>query len=146
MKKDIKEIQRQQTILRNAFVEVALQSGAIERVTKLMSANYLLISHSVVIVDDIEDILKRHKLQSGKLKNLSKKLQNAYYEYFKEYSRMVSSEQVLDWAEDLTKFGEVFSRFTGIKSEWEPETEKVNIEEIEKKYNVKLVINQAERR
>lgn len=146
MKKSIKEIQREQTILRNAYIEVAIQTGAIERVTKLMSAGYLLISHSAVLVDDIEDILKRHKLQSGKLKNLSKKLQNAYDEYFKEYSRMVSSEQVLNWAEDLTKFGEVFSRFTGIQSEWEPETEKVNIEEIEKKYNVKLVINQAERR
>lgn len=145
MKKSIKEIQREQTILRNAYIEVAIQTGAIERVTKLMSANYLLISHSAVIVDDIEDILESHKLQPGKLKNLSKKLQNAYDEYFREYSRMVSSDQTVNWAEDLTQFGEIFSQFSGIPKEWDPATENVNIEEIEKKYSVKLSINQAER-
>lgn len=145
MKKSIKEIQREQTILRNAYIEVAIQTGAIERVTKLMSAVYLLISHSAVLVDDIKDILESHKLQPGRLKNLSKKLENAHEEYFREYSRMVSSEQTVNWAEDLTNFGEVFSQFTGIPVEWEPATEKVNIEEIENKYSVKLSINQAER-
>ena len=145
MKKSIKEIQREQTILRNAYIEVAIQTGAIERVTKLMSAGYLLISHSAVLVDDIKDILESHKLQPGRLKNLSKKLENAYEEYFREYSRMVSSEQTVNWAEDLTNFGEVFSQFTGIPVEWEPATEKVNIEEVENKYSVKLSINQAER-
>ena len=141
MKKSIKEIQREQTILRNAYVEVAIQTGAIERVTKLMSAGYLLISHSAVLVDDIKDILESHKLQPGRLKGLSKKLENAYEEYFREYSRMVSSEQTVNWAEDLTNFGEVFSQFSGIPVEWEPATEKVNIEDIEKKFNVKLFIN-----
>lgn len=145
MKKSIKEIQREQTILRNAYIEVAIQTGAIERVTKLMSAGYLLISHTAVMVDDIEEILESHKLQPGKLKNLAKKLQNAFEEYFNEYSRMVSSEQTLNWAEDLAKFEEVFSQFSGIPIEWEPATEKVNIEEVENKYSVKLSINQAER-
>lgn len=145
MKKDIKTIQKQQTILRNAYIEVAIQTGAIERVTKLMSAGYLLISHSAVLVDDIKDILESHKLQPGRLKSLSKKLENAYEEYFREYSRMVSSEQTVNWADDLTNFGEVFSQFTGIPIDWEPAIEKVNIEEVENKYSVKLSINHAER-
>lgn len=145
MKKDIKTIQKQQTILRNAYIEVAMQSGAIDRINKLMSVNYLLVSQSALMIGYIDEILEKHKLQSGKLKNHSKKIQNAFDEYFKEYSKMVSSEQTLNWAEDLTRFDEVCIEFTGLSKEWEPDTSKIDIEEIEKKYNVKLSINHAER-
>lgn len=36
MKKTRKQIQKEQTILRNAYVEIAQQTGAIDRITKLM--------------------------------------------------------------------------------------------------------------
>lgn len=145
MKKTKKQIQKEQTILRNAYAEVAQQTGALDRVVKLMSANYLLVSHSAILVDEIEEILESHNLTPMKLKSASKKLMEASSDYFKEYSKLISQDQTVNWANDLVEFGEIFSEFTGISQEWEPATENVNIEEIENKYSVKLSINQAER-
>lgn len=140
-----REKQNENTKRREAFTEIALQSGAIDRVAKLMSANYLLNSQSAVIADDIEDILASHRLQSGKVISLAKRANKALDDYFKEFSKMISNDQVQNWADDLTRFGEFFSEFSGIEKDWEPDMSKVNIEEIENKYCVKLSINHAER-
>lgn len=141
MKKTKKQIQKEQTILRNAYAEVAQQTGALDRVVKLMSANYLLVSHSAVLVDEIEEILDSHKLTTMKLKSASKKLLDASNDYFKAYSKLISQDQTVNWANDLVAFGELFSEFSGIPQEWEPDKDKIDVEKIEEKYGVKLNIN-----
>lgn len=137
-----KQIQKEQTILRQAYVEVAKRTGAIDRVVKLMSANYLLISHSAVLIDEIQEILGSHRLTPSKLQGHSKRLTKTFDDFFSAYSKLISKEQTLNWAEDLTNFGEAFSEFAGIPEDWEPNTDNLDIEEIEKKYNVKLKINE----
>ena len=73
MKKTRKQIQKEQTILRNAYVEIAQQTGAIDRITKLMSANYLLISYSAFLVDEIQELLEKYNLTAGKLVRCTEK-------------------------------------------------------------------------
>lgn len=143
MKKTRKQIQKEQTILRNAYVEIAQQTGAIDRITKLMSANYLLISYSAFLVDEIQELLEKYNLTAGKLVRCTEKITKAQEEFFTAYSKLISKEQTINWANDLVAFGELFTQFTNIPAEWEPEKDKIDIEKIEEKYNVKLSINKS---
>ena len=123
---------------RNALAEIATQTGVIHRVNKLLSVNYILHSQSAVFLAEIEEILNDAGLRGGKLISLAKRLNNAFDDYFKEFSKMVPKEQVQNWADDLSAFDGIFRKFSSPTDEFEPDYSEVDIEGINKKYNVKI--------
>lgn len=142
MKKSIKNTQDKQIRIRNAYFEVAKTSGAMDRVSRLLSANYILHSHSVYLLDDVEGLLESHGLVGGKIISAGKRLNNAFKEYFDEFSGMVGKDKVQDWADDLTQFGKIFEKFSGLDPNFSPDMSSVDIEAINEKYGVNIKLEQ----
>lgn len=137
----VAEQQRRNTDQRTAFHEIAVQSGVIERVVRLLSANYLLHSQSAVLLSDIEETLANNGLSGGRLVSKAKKMNDAFNDYFDTFSKLIAKEQVQNWADDLTKFGGVFQQFAGIETEFTPDYDKVDITEINEKYHTNIEID-----
>lgn len=137
----VAEQQQRNTDLRKAFHEIAVQSGVIERVVKLLSADYLLHSQSAVLLSDIEETLANNGLSGGRLISKARKMNDAFNDYFEEFSKLIAKEQVQNWADDLTKFGEIFQQFAGIETEFTPDYDRVDITGINEKYHTNIEID-----
>lgn len=108
------DIQKQNIERKKRIVEQAEQSGAIEKVVQLMSAVYLLNSEAAVLRDDIEELLEENGLKLGRLGYTSKKLEEATEKYFKDFGKLVSKGQNVNWANDLAAFDKMFREFAGL--------------------------------
>lgn len=136
----IVEQQEKNRSLRRAYAEIATQTGAIDQIVKLLSAGYLLHSHSAVLFALIEEILIEHRLSGGKLVSLAKNLNKSFDDYFNEFSKMIGQDQVNNWANDLEMFGEMFGKYAGLQKDFVTDFSKVDLESINKKFNTKIEI------
>lgn len=138
----MKNVQDENRRRKLAVVELALQSGILDRVSRLLSATYLLHVESLTLVDDAEELLKDHGLMVGRLITLSKKLNIAYNDFFEEFGKLIPREKIEQWEADYSKFDEMFRAFAELDDEFKPNVENIDVVAIEKKYNVKLKIKQ----
>jgi len=98
-------------------IKRAEEEGVIDKATRILSAIYLLHSQSAVMYDDLDELLERHGLKLGNIKGLGTKLNKAFDKYFEGFSKLVSREQTQNWADDLTKFDELFREFAGLPTQ-----------------------------
>lgn len=108
------QIQKQNQQRKKKIIEKAKENGIVELSAKYLSAIYLLHSHSAVLYDDLEDLLRENGLELGKAKWDGKKLNQAFDKYFQTLSHMIGHEQTEAWANDLEQFGEMFNKYAGL--------------------------------
>lgn len=138
----MKKVQDENRRRKLAVVELALQTGVLDRVSRLLSATYLLHVESLTLVDDAEELLNEHGLMMGRMITLSKKLNIAYDDFFEAFCKLIPREKIEQWEADYAKFDEMFRAFAELDDEFKPNVENIDVAAIEKKYNVKLKIKQ----
>ncbi len=108
------EVQKMNRLRKKELIKKAKEEGVIDKTAKIMSAIYLLHSYSAVLYNDLEEMLQEYGLQLGPLEYKGKKLNQAFDSYFEDFAKMIDTEQTLNWAKDLDKFGELFNEFAGL--------------------------------
>ena len=136
----MKKVQDENRRRKLAIVELALQSGVLDRASRLLSATYLLHVESLTLVDDAEELLNEHGLMMGRMITLSKKLNIAYNDFFEAFCKLIPREKVEQWEADYAKFDEMFRAFAELDDEFKPNVENIDVAAIDKKYNVKIKI------
>lgn len=111
----IKDIQERNRERKAELIKKAQDDGVIDKAVKLLSAMYLLHSHSAVVFYDLEELLQENDLELGGIKWNGKKLNESFDKYFSSVSKMIGKDQVQHWADDLENFGNMFNEFAGIK-------------------------------
>lgn len=119
-----KGVQKLHQLNKQQLIKKAQEEGIVDKTAKIMSAIYLLHSHSAVLYDDLEGMLQKNGLQLGSLEYKGKKLNHAFNSYFEDFAKMIDKEQTINWANDLQNFGERFNKYAGLTP---TETEEENI-------------------
>lgn len=87
--------------------------GTIDHLSRLLSSHHLLVSASQLLVDEIEEFMKLHRLTPKSFTPHFKALLDANTNYFKLMSKITPQERVIDWANDIEKFKIVYTNFLG---------------------------------
>lgn len=135
-----KERQEYQTRLNQATLELASIGGYIDHATRLISLQYLVGSMVASLSADIEITFERCNIKSNKIISIQKGLDDAVNKYYDFFKGVMRQESVLDWSEDMDKLEKELKKWAGIK-DLRPKRKAMReaFNEIEKKYNVKLL-------
>ena len=103
------------------LVERARQSGAIDRMNYLLSASHILLCEANNLMEEAADLMLRHGLLMGELKQLHNRFTTAADRYFSEFGSMVITEQQkMDMFGDMDEFDEYFRKWAKLPREWTP--------------------------
>ena len=87
------------------LLERAKKDGATDKINRLVSAAYILISEAYLLHCDAEDELYKYGLQIGETKFLLMAVKRTMQKYFDEIKKLVSSEEQKNYYfSDLDKF------------------------------------------
>lgn len=75
------------------LLERARQDGAAQRVNELISASYMLISEALLLQGEADDMLRKHGLVYGEVKQRANALQREFDKYFRCVSSMITEKK-----------------------------------------------------
>ena len=93
-------------------LEKAKTDGVMDKLSRYVSAMYLLHSVSALMLNNTEEFLLDNGLIIGDVKWQIKKLNKAFDLYFEKVGSLVGKDQLGNLTEDMLEFEKVVKKFT----------------------------------
>ena len=100
---------------KSQIIEKAKTDGVMDKLSRYVSAMYLLHSVSALMLNNTEEFLLDNGLIIGDVKWQIKKLNKAFDLYFEKVGSLVGKDQLGNLTEDMLEFEKVVKSFTGIE-------------------------------
>lgn len=97
---------------KKALFEKAIKNGALESTAKIVSAIYILQTESALLYDELDEILNDYGIKLGRIITLSKRIDKAFDDYFKEFNKMIPIDQQKEVINDHEQFDKMFRKWS----------------------------------
>ena len=99
------------------LLERAREDGAAQRVNELISASYMLISEALLLQGEADDLLRKHGLVYGEVKQRANALQREFDKYFSCVKSMITEDtQKEAYFTDLDNFDKIFRKYAKLEN------------------------------